>query len=153
MTRYFAADVRLFEDVHRLQQQRLVKTEHGGEFPYIRIAREATKHGIEIVKSVSDLVDRLFLGILERAIGIEGVLFEEETNLVAGSEEVIIRQTILFVRRENRNNFRRIKRINQLLSTRAQNIAIVVGGEVFDHEKAVGGVLFYKLLRKHRQIV
>jgi hypothetical protein len=48
-----------------LQQKRIVKTERGGEFPDVSIAREAIEERIEIVKRVSDLVDRVFLRIFK----------------------------------------------------------------------------------------
>ncbi len=50
---------------------------------------------------MSDLVNRTFLALLERAIGPERIFFKEETNLVAGPEEVVIAVAVLLLGRED----------------------------------------------------
>ena len=70
------------------------------------------------------------------------ILFKEETNLIARGHEVVIGETILFVSREDRNHFRRIKLLDQLLRPRAQSIAIILIRKTFEHEKAIAFVLF-----------
>ena len=42
-----------------------------------------------------DLVDRLFLALLERAVWQEGILFKEETNLVARVKKVVVTEAVL----------------------------------------------------------
>ena len=83
MTRHLTADVGLLENVHRLQQQGVLKSESSGQLFNLLIAREAIEYGIEIVKCMSNLIDRLLLLILERSIFVESILLKEETNLIA----------------------------------------------------------------------
>ena len=62
MTGDFAADARLLEDVHRLQEQRLGDAEIGYQLFDCRRARELIKHRIKVVQRVADLINRLLLG-------------------------------------------------------------------------------------------
>ena len=57
MTRYFAADVWLLKDVHRLQQQRLVDAELGDQLADFGGAGELAEDWIEVVQCVTDFVD------------------------------------------------------------------------------------------------
>ena len=57
MTGDFAADVRLLEDVHRLQQERLVNSQIRDEFFDFVPPREFREHWIEIVQRMTNLVD------------------------------------------------------------------------------------------------
>ncbi len=83
MTGNFAANARLLENVHRLQQQRVSDAEISYELFDFGCARKVVERWIQIVERVADLVDRLLLTLPQRAIRKEGVLFEEETNLVS----------------------------------------------------------------------
>lgn len=84
VARHFAADVRLFEDIHRLQKHGIFHADRRRDVFDLLTAREALEDRIEIVKCVSDLVDRLFLRVLQRSVIVEGILLEEEPDLVAG---------------------------------------------------------------------
>src|ERR1700752_4298326 len=141
MTRHFAADVRLFEYIHRLQEQRIPDSEPPCYFLHLLTTREAIEDRIEIMQGMSDLIDRLFLHILQSTIGVESVLFEEETNLIAGGEEVIIGSSVLFVRRKDGYNFRRIKFMDHRRGTLAQLVACSSIGKTLDYEEAAFGVL------------
>ena len=57
MAGYFAANSRLFEDIHRLQQQRILDSKIGNEMLDRIRARELIEHGIEIVERMSNLIN------------------------------------------------------------------------------------------------
>ena len=83
-----AADPRLLEDVHRLQQQRLLRARsRAATAAKLRLAREGREHGIEIVQRVADLVDRQLLRLPQAALLVERIGLEEEADLVAGIEK------------------------------------------------------------------
>ena len=88
-----------------------------------------------------DLIDRLFFLVLERTVRVEGVFLEEETNLIAGGEEVLVSEAALFVCGKDRDYFRRIEGLDQLLGARAQPIAIGLVDETFENEITIVVVL------------
>src|SRR5262249_35261010 len=98
MTRNLAADIRLLEDIHRLNEIRVVKSDGLGHLFDLFTPREAIEDRIEIVQRVTYLVDRLFFPILQRPIRVESILLKEETNLVSGGHEVVVSQSILLAR-------------------------------------------------------
>ena len=79
----FAADLRLLEDIHRLQEQWLFNTEVGNQLSYGRGTGEFAEDRIEFMKRVPDLVNRTLFALLETAIRKEGIFFKEESNLVS----------------------------------------------------------------------
>src|SRR5690242_6504756 len=66
MTRNFAANVWLLEDVHRLEQVCVCQSERAGDFFYFWTARELVEYRIEVVQRVTDLIDRLFFRVFQR---------------------------------------------------------------------------------------
>src|SRR6185437_10056700 len=73
MAGHFAADARLLEYVHRLQQQRTFDSQIGNDFPYLWSARKLIEGRIEIMKRVANLIDRFLLALLQSAVRTEGV--------------------------------------------------------------------------------
>src|ERR1041385_4617792 len=71
MTRHFAADVWLFEEVHRLEQVLVGVPERGGQPSDFWPAGETIEDRIEIVQRVSDLVNAFFFPVFDRAARIE----------------------------------------------------------------------------------
>src|SRR6266480_3239279 len=103
MASHLATDVRLFEDVHRLQEQRSHNVEVRYQLPDFSGARKLVEYRIKIVKGVSDLVDRLLFSLAQTAVIEKRILLEEKTNLFARVEEVIIRETRLLTGRKDRH--------------------------------------------------
>src|SRR5207245_8765081 len=64
MAGHFAANARLLEDVHRLQQQRFGDVEISYELFDLSGAREPVKSWVEIVQRVADLINRALLLLL-----------------------------------------------------------------------------------------
>ena len=60
---HLAADARLLEYVHRLQRQRFLHAEAVDQGREFRRTRKRLEHRVEVVHGVSDLVDRLRLGL------------------------------------------------------------------------------------------
>jgi len=134
---HLAADARLLEDVHRLDQQRPRQADRPGDPGEPRIAREPVEHRVEIVQGVADLVQRQLLGLAQPPLGVEGVGLEEEADLVAGFEEVAVAAVALVVGAENRGDARRVEGIDQLGHPPAQRRAGGSGGEAVDDEEAL----------------
>ena len=74
---HLAADVRLLEDVHRLQRQRVDETEVGGDLGESGLVGEPLELVVEVVLGVADLVDAQLLRLRQLAVGAERVLLEE----------------------------------------------------------------------------
>src|SRR6266850_2596109 len=83
MTSYFAANLRLFEDIHRLEQQWLFDSQVGNHLSYGQGTREFAEERIAFMKRMSDLINRTLFALLETAIWKDGILFKEESNLVS----------------------------------------------------------------------
>src|SRR6185503_16650124 len=103
MAIYLAADMRLFEDVHRLNQQRLIDTQLANQALDLRRPRKLTEGGIEIVESVANLVNGLLLALSQPSIVEKSILFKKEPNLVSRFQEVFVAGARLFVGRKDRN--------------------------------------------------
>jgi hypothetical protein len=90
MARHLSANSRLLEDVHRLKQEWIDHPDvmcHRGEFGR---STERVEDRIEVMHRMSELVERkVWLGA-ERAVLIEGILFEETTDLLAAREEIVV---------------------------------------------------------------
>jgi hypothetical protein len=71
MADHLAADSRLLEDVHRLQQQRFCQADRVCDRGQSGIAREPGEHWVEIVKCVTDLVERQLERLPKPAFHIE----------------------------------------------------------------------------------
>ena len=62
-----AADVRLLEDVHRLDRQRVSHPDRRGDVGKLGRVAERLEHGVEVVHGVADLVDAQRLVLAECA--------------------------------------------------------------------------------------
>ncbi len=109
-----AADFRLLEDVHGLEQQRQGDAEVAHQLGQSRPARERFEDRIDVVERMADLVDRALLAVPQPARLVERLPLEEEANLVARFEEIAILCMILPRSRENRRHLARLERLNQL---------------------------------------
>src|SRR5687767_7547611 len=93
----FTANVRLFEDIHRLKEQRVFNPQVLNQLSNFRGAGESIKNRVEIVQRMPDLVNRTLLTLPQRAIGQKRIFLKEEPDLVPGGEEVFVGLTRLFV--------------------------------------------------------
>ncbi|EAU69750.1 conserved hypothetical protein [Stigmatella aurantiaca DW4/3-1] len=93
----FAADVGLLEDVHGLQEERAGQSQLRGQRRQLGRAREPVEHRLQVVQRMADLVDGQRLRLSEGTVWPEGVLFEEEADLVSRGQEVGIRRAGLLV--------------------------------------------------------
>ena len=125
VTADLAADPRLLEDVHRLQQQGLGDAELGHQRGQRRLAREALEDRVEIVQRVADLVDRARLALPQPALSVERLLLEEEADPVAGLEEVAVLGVAVLARREDGRDLGRLEGLQQLGHARAQRVALL----------------------------
>ena len=91
-----AADMRLLEEVHRLQQQRLAEAQRPRQLGQARLARDAVEDGIEIVQRMADLVQR------QRHRLVGRLLLEEEADGAAQFLEIAVAGMALVARREDR---------------------------------------------------
>ena len=82
MTGDFTSNVRLFEDVHGLQQQWFDDPKIRNEPLDGRRSRKPVKDRIEVVERVSDLINRSLLALPQRSVRKKSILFKEKTNLV-----------------------------------------------------------------------
>src|SRR5262245_46684737 len=99
-----ASYIRLFENVHRCQKQRLAVTQIGADRRQLRLSRKGVENRIDVVQRVPDFIDRALLGVSQPAVGGESVLFKKEANLVAGVEEVIVAHAGLLASRKDRGH-------------------------------------------------
>ena len=100
------------------------------------VAGEVVEERVEVVERVADLVDRQLLGLLQRAVRGERVLLEEEPNLVAGVEEVVVGRAGLLVRREHRDRLG-LEGLEQLMGTVDERATRRRVGEPFDDQHPV----------------
>src|SRR5262245_20083651 len=135
-----AADVGLFEDVHRLQEQRPGVTEVGADRRQLRLPRKGFEDRVEIVQCVPDFIDRALLGVSQAAAGSESLLFKKEADLVSGVEEVIVAHAGLLASRKDRGAASRVEISDELFGAALQSLTLFTAGEVFDHEESVAFV-------------
>jgi hypothetical protein len=114
MADYLAADPRLLEDVHGLQQQGRRDAELADQRGEVRRAREALEGQIEVVEGMADLVDRGGLALPEPALAVERLLLEEEPDLVARLQEVAVLGMAAPGGREHGRGLARLERRGQL---------------------------------------
>src|SRR5215475_2167521 len=132
-----AADIRLFEDVHRLQEDRLGVTQIGADRRQLRLSRKGVEDRVEVVQRVPDFIDRPLLVVSQAAIGSESVLFKKEADLVAGVEEVIVARSGLLASRKDRGGASRVEIADKLLGSPLQSLTLFAPGEVFNYEEPV----------------
>src|SRR5215510_2183216 len=148
MTGDLAADVRLFEDVHRLQEQRLGESQTGADRRQPGLPRKGVEDRVEIVQRVPDFVDRALLGVSQAAVGGESLLFKKEANLVARVEEVIVARSGLLSSRKDRGAASRVEIADEIFGAALQSLTLFTSGEVLDHEEPVAFVRGELLYRK-----
>src|SRR5215510_10606914 len=104
-----AADIRLFEDVHRLQDQRFGVAQIAADRRQPRLPRKGVEDLVEIVQRVPDFIDRALLGVSQAAVGSESLFFKKEADLVAGVEKVIVAHAGLLASRKDRGAASRVE--------------------------------------------
>ena len=134
---HLAADAGLLEDVHRLQQQRPADADAVDQPGQRRRAREGGEDRVEIVQRMADLVDRQRLGLAHPARIVEGLLLEEEADLVAGAGEVVIRRMAMAGGREDRRDAGEVGRVDQAVGALDQPLAAVGRDEFLEQQVAV----------------
>src|SRR5262245_48669052 len=128
-----AADVRLFEYVHRLHEQRLGVTQIAADRRQPRLPRKVVKDRVEIVQRVPDFIDRALLGVSQAAVGSESLFFKKEADLVAGVEKVIVAHAGLLASRKNRGAASRVEIADELFGAALQSLTLFTAGEVFNY--------------------
>src|SRR5215510_13922234 len=132
-----AADVRLFEDVHRLQEQRIGVAQIAADRRQPRLPRKGVEDGVEVVQRMPDFIDRALLGVSQAAVGIESLFFKKVADLVAGVEEVIVAHAGLLASRKDRDAASRVKIADELFGPALQSLTLFAAGEVFNYEEPV----------------
>ncbi len=133
-----AADPGLLEDVHRLQDRRVLVAQVGAQFGQRRGVAETLEDRVQVVHGVAQLVDRQRLGLAQLAIGRERLLLEEEPGLVPGGEEVLVAVTGLLVGGEDRPHaLVGLEVVDQGLGPPLQLGARRLGHEVPEHQEPV----------------
>ena len=99
----------------------------------------ARKGWVEVVHGVADLVDGARLGLPELAGRlVEGVLLEEEGEMVAAVEEVGVARALLVLGGEDGSGHGgRVEGIHELVRARQHALDLLRGGEVGEDEEAV----------------
>jgi hypothetical protein len=133
----FAADARLLEDVHRLQQQRLGDAQPRHQPGKRRLAREVLEDRVEVVQRMADLVDPARLALLQTAVCLERLLLEEKADLVAGFEKVAILRMALPAGREDGGDLGGLEGLQHLRHAGAQRVALPLRHEARQHQIAV----------------
>jgi len=87
---HFAANVRLFENIHGLQRQGLLLAKAGADQPEGILPRESVKGVVKVVHGMADLVERKRQRFGEVAIFVERFFLKEKTCLMAGFEEIAV---------------------------------------------------------------
>src|SRR2546428_4881842 len=135
-----AADIRLFEDVHRLQEQRLDVTQTGADPRHFRLPRKGVEDRVEIVQRMPDFIDRSLLGVSQAPVGSESALFKKEANLVAGVEEIIVTHAGLLARRKDRGAASRVEIADKFFGAPLQSLTLFAAGEVLNYKEPVAFV-------------
>src|SRR5215813_11724059 len=135
-----AADIRLFEDVHRLQEQRLGVTQIAADRRQRGLPRKGVEDRVEIVQRVPDFIDRALLGVSQADVGSESLFFKKEADLVAGVEEVIVAHAGLLASRKDRGADSRVEIADELFGAAPQSLTLFTAGEVFNYEEPVAFV-------------
>src|SRR5260370_26973016 len=131
----FGADLRLLEEVHRLQQQRLHQAQCPCQRGQSRLARNAVEDRIEIVQRMADLVQRQRHRLVGRS------LFEEEADGATRLLEIAIAGVALVARRKDRAHWARVEARHQLRRPVLQGVAIGRRQKAFQHEEAVARII------------
>jgi len=92
----FTADVRLLEDVHRLQQQRVAHADVTRNRSKLRRAAERVEHRIEIVHRMPEFVERQVRLRTQTPRLVERILFKKATDLFAARQEVVVARVLRF---------------------------------------------------------
>ncbi len=134
-----AADARLLEDVHGLQEQRLGHADVFRDGRELRSAAECVEDGIEVVHRVAELVEREMRLAAQAAFAVESILLEEAADRLAARQEVTLgRVARAAVRGEDRRLVRRrhvlAREQERALAKREASRCI---REVGQHEEAV----------------
>ncbi len=114
MTADLAADVRLLEDVHRLQRSGIDHADVVGDLGEARIVGEPLELVVEVVLGVTDLVDAQVLGLGQLAARPERVFLEETPDRRTAGEELTVGDPRLLVRREHRPLLGRLPRVDDV---------------------------------------
>ena len=79
----FASNPGLFEDVHRLQQKRVLHSKIPNHFSKFRITGKAVEIRIQVMHRMSDFVDGEFFFLDKHPFWVEGFFFEEKTDFIS----------------------------------------------------------------------
>ncbi len=83
---------------------------------------------------VTHLVETVFPRLNEIPVGIERILLQEESDLVAGINEVTVIELLLVRRGKHASHLARIEGLDEFRRPRTQGIAFFHGYEVAQHE-------------------
>jgi len=92
-----AADARLLADQHALQAARVGEAQSARERRVAWVHGRGAERAGRAVEAVPDLVDCPFLRLCECAARVEGVFLEEEPDLVARGQEVVVANVVFAV--------------------------------------------------------
>ena len=148
-----AADVRLLEDVHRLQCQRVDEAEVGGDLGEPGLVGEPLELVVEVVLGVADLVDAQFLRLRQVAVGTERILLEEAPHGRPAGQELTVRHPFLLVGGEHRADLARLPGIDDVDGALAEALPIGGSDELRHDEETVALVGGHLIPIEHVRIV
>ena len=90
VARDFSTDARLFEDIHRLQEQWLDHADVACNGSQLWCATERVKYRIKVVHRVTELVQTEMGIIAQMAGGVKGVFLKETANCFTARQEVVV---------------------------------------------------------------
>lgn len=102
---------------------------------------------------MADLVEDLGQGSGQFTVGVEGVLFEEEPDLVAGFQEPVVAAVGPVGRGEDGRRLRGVEAGDEGGHALPQARAVLGGVEVGEHEHAVGGEALRLIVGEHRPLL
>ena len=136
MTDDLAADSWRLENIHRLDDARLLETEALDQRGQFRRAREGIEDGVQVVHRVTHLVQAVLLRLPQAAAVVERIGFEEKADLVAGLVEIAVVELGLFRRRKHVPQRFRIELVDELQRLVAQALAGLDRHEVLEDKYA-----------------
>ena len=104
MRQDFTTDARRFEDVHRLDDRRILEADTFCNLCQLRRTGELVEHWIQVMHGMAHLVQGVLFPLPEFAIVVERAVLEEKANLVARLDEIVVRLVFVTFGREHAAN-------------------------------------------------
>ena len=137
-----AADPRVLENVHALNNQRFGQPEVRRQTFHLGRPRKTVEHGVEIMQRMSDFVERMKKIVPELTVFVKSILFEKERNPITGIQKIIIAGSFLLGGLEDRRMPVIVEIGGQFRRPFDQCVAFLPRIKPFDNQKTVVLKLF-----------